>query len=127
MAPIRAKPDTPANSVARKELRNRFFAMLNPCVFVIQAAYPKPTLISRKPEGPIILTIYSRLNAALQPQKHLFSAFSARKNADPAIRKRAFDAGAIVAPSTPQALAARMERETAAWAEVVKAAKITAS
>jgi len=47
--------------------------------------------------------------------------------ADPAIRKRAFDAGAIVAPSTPEALAARMERETAAWAEVVKAAKITAS
>ena len=47
--------------------------------------------------------------------------------ADPAIRKRAFDAGAIVAPSTPEALAIRMERETAAWAEVVKATKITAS
>jgi tripartite-type tricarboxylate transporter receptor subunit TctC len=46
--------------------------------------------------------------------------------ADPTIRKRAFDAGALVAPSTPEALAARMERETAAWAEVVRAAKITA-
>jgi tripartite-type tricarboxylate transporter receptor subunit TctC len=46
--------------------------------------------------------------------------------ADPAIRKRAFDAGALVVPSSPEALAARMERETAAWAEVVRAAKITA-
>jgi tripartite-type tricarboxylate transporter receptor subunit TctC len=46
--------------------------------------------------------------------------------ADPAIRKRAFDAGALVVPSTPEALAARMERETAAWADVVRAAKITA-
>ena len=36
------------------------------------------------------------------------------------------DAGALVVPSTPEALAARMERETAAWAEVVRAAKITA-
>ena len=45
---------------------------------------------------------------------------------DPAIRKRAFDAGALVVPSSPEALAARMERETAAWAEVVRAAKITA-
>ena len=35
-------------------------------------------------------------------------------------------AGALVVPSTPEALAARMERETAAWAEVVRAAKITA-
>ena len=46
--------------------------------------------------------------------------------ADPALRKRAFDAGALVVPSTPEALAARMERETAAWVEVVRAAKITA-
>ena len=46
--------------------------------------------------------------------------------ADPAIRKRAFDAGALVVPSSPEALAARMERETAAWADVVRAAKITA-
>jgi len=46
--------------------------------------------------------------------------------ADPAIRKRAFDAGALVVPSTPEALAKRMERETAAWADVVRAAKITA-
>jgi len=29
-------------------------------------------------------------------------------------------------PSTPEALAARMERETAAWVEVVRAANITA-
>jgi hypothetical protein len=40
--------------------------------------------------------------------------------------KRAFDAGALVVPSTPEALAKRMERETAAWADVVRAAKITA-
>ncbi|MCA3379428.1 MAG: hypothetical protein INF65_16515 [Roseomonas sp.] len=52
--------------------------------------------------------------------------YSARKNADPAIRKRAFEAGALVVPSTPEALAARMERETAAWVEVVRAANITA-
>jgi tripartite-type tricarboxylate transporter receptor subunit TctC len=32
----------------------------------------------------------------------------------------------LVVPSSPEALAARMERETAAWAEVVRAAKITA-
>jgi hypothetical protein len=40
--------------------------------------------------------------------------------------KRAFDAGALVVPSTPEALAKRMERETAAWADVVRAAKIKA-
>lgn len=46
--------------------------------------------------------------------------------ADPGLRRRAFEAGALVSPATPAALTARLERETAGWAEVVRAANITA-
>ncbi|WP_424812233.1 Bug family tripartite tricarboxylate transporter substrate binding protein [Roseococcus sp. YIM B11640] len=46
--------------------------------------------------------------------------------ADPALRRRAFEAGALVAPLGPEAMAARLERETAGWAEVVRAANISA-
>lgn len=46
--------------------------------------------------------------------------------ADPALRQRAFDAGALVAPLGPEAMAERLARETAGWAEVVRAANISA-
>ena len=45
---------------------------------------------------------------------------------EPALRRRAFEAGALVAPLGPEAMAQRLERETAGWAEVVKAANISA-
>ena len=61
-----------------------------------------------------------------EPVARLLSAKLNEVLADPALRQRGFDAGALVSPSTPQALAARMEKETAAWADVIKAAKITA-
>nr|WP_314071218.1 tripartite tricarboxylate transporter substrate binding protein [uncultured Roseococcus sp.] len=46
--------------------------------------------------------------------------------ADPALRRRAFEAGALVAPLGPEAMAQRLARETAGWAEVVRAANISA-
>lgn len=46
--------------------------------------------------------------------------------AEPGLRRRAFEAGALVAPATPAAVMARLERETAAWAEVVRMANISA-
>ena len=61
-----------------------------------------------------------------EPVARLLSAKLNEVLADPALRQRGFDAGALVSPSTPQALTARMEKETAAWADVIKAAKITA-
>ena len=54
---------------------------------------------------------------------------SARLNqalADPALVARAFEAGALVKPASPQEVTARLERETAGWVEVVRAAGITA-
>jgi tripartite-type tricarboxylate transporter receptor subunit TctC len=47
--------------------------------------------------------------------------------ADPALRRRAFEAGALVAPLSPEAMAQRLERETAGWVEVVRAANISAA
>ena len=46
--------------------------------------------------------------------------------ADPALRQRAFEAGALVAPLSPEAITARMQREIANWSEVIRAANITA-
>jgi hypothetical protein len=48
ITPIRAKPDTPANSVARKELRSRFINILSPlsCCF-------KPFLLNHIIQKPI--------------------------------------------------------------------------
>lgn len=46
--------------------------------------------------------------------------------AEPGLRQRAFEAGALVAPLGPEAMAQRLERETAGWAEVVRAANISA-
>lgn len=46
--------------------------------------------------------------------------------AEPGLRRRAFEAGALVAPLGPEAMAQRLERETTGWAEVVRAANISA-
>ncbi|WP_165585310.1 tripartite tricarboxylate transporter substrate binding protein [Roseococcus sp. SYP-B2431] len=46
--------------------------------------------------------------------------------AEPGLRRRAFEAGALVAPLGPEATAQRLARETAGWAEVVRAANISA-
>ena len=46
--------------------------------------------------------------------------------AEPGLRRRAFEAGALVAPLGPEAMAERLARETAGWTEVVRAANISA-
>ncbi|WP_207538621.1 Bug family tripartite tricarboxylate transporter substrate binding protein [Sabulicella rubraurantiaca] len=46
--------------------------------------------------------------------------------ADPGLRQRAFEAGALVTPLPVEAITARMQREIANWTEVVRAAGITA-
>ncbi|MBB3896924.1 Bug family tripartite tricarboxylate transporter substrate binding protein [Roseococcus suduntuyensis] len=43
----------------------------------------------------------------------------------PALRTRAFEAGALVRPLSPADITARLARETAAWREVVRAANIS--
>jgi tripartite-type tricarboxylate transporter receptor subunit TctC len=43
----------------------------------------------------------------------------------PALRSRAFEAGALVSPMSPADISARLVRETAAWREVVRAGNIT--
>ncbi|MDB5413939.1 MAG: hypothetical protein JWR10_2274 [Rubritepida sp.] len=55
----------------------------------------------------------------------LISAKLEQVLADPGLRRRAFDAGALVAPLGREAMAVRLERETAAWSEVVRAAGLT--
>jgi tripartite-type tricarboxylate transporter receptor subunit TctC len=90
-----------------------------------------PNIPSAKEEGlaDLDLNVWFSLFASRGTPEPVARLLAQKLNevlADPAIRKRAFDAGALVVPSTPEALAARMERETAAWAEVVRAAKITA-
>jgi tripartite-type tricarboxylate transporter receptor subunit TctC len=47
--------------------------------------------------------------------------------AEPGLRNRAFEAGALVAPLSQQGVTQRLERETAAWGEVARAANITAA
>jgi tripartite-type tricarboxylate transporter receptor subunit TctC len=61
--------------------------------------------------APLIALLSEKLNLVL---------------ADQGIRDRAFAAGAIVSPSTPEQLGERVARETAAWAEVARAANIRA-
>lgn len=46
--------------------------------------------------------------------------------ADQGIRDRAFQAGALVAPSSPEALADRVVRETESWRQIARTANITA-
>jgi tripartite-type tricarboxylate transporter receptor subunit TctC len=46
--------------------------------------------------------------------------------ADQGIRDRAFAAGALVAPSTAEALADRVARETESWRQIARTANITA-
>jgi tripartite-type tricarboxylate transporter receptor subunit TctC len=46
--------------------------------------------------------------------------------ADPGLRDRAFQAGALVVPDTAEAVAARVARETEKWRTVAREANITA-
>lgn len=46
--------------------------------------------------------------------------------ADQGVRDRAFSAGALVAPSTAEALAERVARETESWRQIARTANITA-
>ena len=90
-----------------------------------------PNIPSAKEEGlpDLDLNVWFSLFAPRGTPDHVARLLTQKLNevlADSAIRKRAFDAGALVVPSTPETLAARMERETAAWVEVVRAANITA-
>jgi tripartite-type tricarboxylate transporter receptor subunit TctC len=89
-----------------------------------------PNIPSAKEEGlaDLDLNVWFSLSAPRGTPEPVARMLTQKLNevlADPAIRKCAFDAGALVAPSSPEALAARMERETAAWADVVQATKIT--
>jgi len=47
--------------------------------------------------------------------------------ADPAVRRRAFEAGALVAPLPPEAITERLRREIDGWREVARAARISAT
>jgi tripartite-type tricarboxylate transporter receptor subunit TctC len=57
----------------------------------------------------------------------LIDAKLAEVLAEPGLRNRAFEAGALVAPLSQQGVTQRLERETAAWGEVARAANITAA
>jgi tripartite-type tricarboxylate transporter receptor subunit TctC len=46
--------------------------------------------------------------------------------ADPGLRRRALDSGALVAPLPPASIAERLRREIAGWADVARAARISA-
>jgi len=61
--------------------------------------------------APIVTLVSEKLQAVL---------------ADPGIRDRAFQAGALVAPTSPEQLADRVARETENWRQIARTANITA-
>lgn len=61
-----------------------------------------------------------------EPVVRLLSAKLQEVLSEPALRRRALESGAILSPSSAEALGERLRVETAAWAEVARKAGITA-
>lgn len=75
------------------------------------------------------LNVWFSLFAPRGVPPEIISLLVAKANevlADPVLQRRAFDAGALVAPLAPAAMTERLRREIDGWREVARAARITA-